>query len=310
MSRREDQSDHSTGALLAGIAAFVTWGLVPVYWKLLKGIPAPEILAHRFVWTILFLGALLTWQRRWPEVMATTPRSALFCLGSGIMVGTNWLIFIWAVNIGRVLETSLGYFMTPLVNVLLGALVLRERLSPAQLVSILIASSGVLVLTFGYGHFPWIAICLCLSFGLYGLLRKQSGTAAMTGLFLETTFLVPVAFAYLALLAARGVETFDLSHLTLSVLLVSTGVVTALPLVWFGYAARHLRLVTIGFLQYLSPSISFFLGVFLYHETFTLVHLITFSLIWIALALVSTEAILRWRSSKRFPAEEIIEPSI
>jgi chloramphenicol-sensitive protein RarD len=306
----EDQSGHSAEALLAGVAAFVTWGLVPVYWKLLVGIPAPDILAHRFVWTIVFLGALLTWQRRWPEVTATTARSALFCLGSGIMVGTNWLIFIWAVNVGHVLETSLGYFMTPIINVLLGALVLRERLSPAQLVSILIASSGVLVLTFGYGHFPWIAVCLCLTFGCYGLLRKQSGTAAMTGLFLETTFLVPVAIVYLTFIAARGTQTFGPSHLKLSVLLLSTGVVTALPLVWFGYAARHLRLVTIGFLQYLSPSISFFLGVFLYRETFTLAHLLTFSLIWAALALVSTEALIRWRSNKRFAAEEIIEPSV
>jgi chloramphenicol-sensitive protein RarD len=312
MAAPENNSDSSGTALIAGFAAFVTWGLVPVYWKLLREIPAPQILAHRFVWTIAFLAALLTWQRRWPEAIsnATTPRPALFCLFSGIMVSLNWLIFIWAVNIGRVLETSLGYFMTPIVNVLLGALILRERLSPAQLASILIASAGVVTLTIGYGHFPWIAVCLCITFGFYGLLRKQSGTAAITGLFLETTFLSPIAIAYLALLAARGTLTFGSSHFTLSVLLLSTGVVTALPLVWFGYAARHLRLVTIGFLQYLSPSISFFLGVFLYRETFTLTHLITFSLIWIALALVSTEAVLRWHSNKRLVAEEIIEPSV
>lgn len=312
MSLRANSSENYSSALLAGFAAFITWGIVPVYWKLLKEIPAPQILAHRFVWTIAFLAALLTYQRRWPEVIATatTPRPALFCLSSGIAVSLNWLIFIWAVNIGRVLETSLGYFMTPIVNVLLGALILRERLTFAQLASILIASAGVVILTIGYGQFPWIAICLCITFGFYGLLRKQSGTAAITGLFLETTFLSPIAIAYLALLAAHGTLIFGQSHFTLSALLVSTGVVTALPLVWFGYAARHLRLVTIGFLQYLSPSISFFLGVFLYRETFTFVHLITFSLIWIALALVSTEAVLRWRSSKQFAAEEIIEPSV
>jgi chloramphenicol-sensitive protein RarD len=308
----ESNSNKSGTALIAGLAAFVTWGLVPVYWKLLREIPASQILAHRFVWTIAFLAALLTWQRRWPEVIAnaTTPRPALFCLFSGIMVSLNWLIFIWAVNIGRVLETSLGYFMTPIVNVLLGAFILRERLSLAQLASILIASAAVIILTVGYGHFPWIAVCLCITFGLYGLLRKQSGTAAITGLFLETTFLAPIAVAYLAVVAARGTLMFGSSHLTLSTLLISTGVVTALPLVWFGYAARHLRLVTIGFLQYLSPSISFFLGVFLYRETFTVVHLITFSLIWIALALVSTEALLRWHSNRQLLAEEIIEPSV
>jgi chloramphenicol-sensitive protein RarD len=312
MSQTGNHSDHSGGALLAGIAAFVTWGLVPVYWKLLKKIPASEILAHRFVWTIAFLGVLLTWQRRWPEVFgkARMVRPALFCLSSGIMVGLNWLLFIWAVNIGRVLETSLGYFMTPIINVLLGALILRERLTPAQLASILIASTGVLILTFGYGHFPWIAVCLCITFGLYGLLRKQSGTAAITGLFLETTFLAPLALVYLAHLATNGELVFGRSHLALSALLLSTGVVTALPLVWFGHAARHLRLVTIGFLQYLSPSISFFLGVFLYRELFTITHMITFSLIWIALGLVSAEALWRWRSTKQLAADEIIEPSV
>ncbi len=312
MSLPEKNSDNSGTALIAGFAAFVTWGVVPVYWKLLREIPATQILAHRFIWTIAFLAALLTWQRRWPEVIATatSPRSALFCLSSGIMVSLNWLIFIWSVNIGRVLETSLGYFMTPIVNVLLGALILRERLTRAQLTSILIAFAGVTILTIGYGHSPWIAICLCITFGLYGLLRKQSGTAAITGLFLETTFLAPIAIAYLAVLAAHGTLMFGSSHPTLSALLLSTGVVTALPLVWFGYAARHLRLVTIGFLQYLSPSISFFLGVFLYRETFTVVHLITFFLIWIALALVSGEAIARWRSNKRLAIEEIIEPSV
>jgi chloramphenicol-sensitive protein RarD len=311
MSSTPKPTNNSTGALVAGISAFVTWGIIPVYWKLLRQIPASQILAHRFVWTVVFLGSVLTWQRRWPEVIFNLRalRPALFCLSGGIMVGVNWLLFIWAVNIGHVLETSLGYFMTPIVNVLLGAVILRERLSWAQLISIAIASAGVVVLTFGYGHFPWIAVFLCVTFGSYGLLRKQSGTAAITGLFLETTFLLPIALVYLALLARQGSLIFG-SQPTLSWLLVSTGVVTALPLVWFGYAARHLRLVTIGFLQYLSPTISFFLGVFLYRETFTIVHLITFSLIWIALGLVSTEAVLRWRSNKRFLTEEIIEPAV
>jgi chloramphenicol-sensitive protein RarD len=303
---------ETTAALISGVAAFVTWGIVPIYWKLLREISASQILAHRFVWTVIFLGLLLTWQRRWPEVIANmrAKRPALFCLSSGIMVGLNWLLFIWAVNISRVLETSLGYFMTPIVNVLLGSVILRERLTWTQLISIGVASVGVIILTLGYGHFPWIAVCLCLTFGLYGLLRKQSGTAAVTGLFLETTFLLPIALVYLAVLARQGSLIFGPSQPALSGLLASTGVVTALPLVWFGYATRYLRLVTIGFLQYLSPSISFFLGVFLYRETFTFVHLITFSLIWIALGLVSTEAVLRWRSGKQFAAEEIIEPSV
>ncbi|PYL91585.1 MAG: EamA family transporter RarD [Verrucomicrobia bacterium] len=306
-----------TSAFIAAVASFATWGLVPIYWKLLSRVPALEILAHRFVWTIVFLGLLLSWQERWREVIGNLRRrrGALFCLGSGIMVGLNWLLFIWAVNIGHVLETSLGYFMTPIVNVLLGAFILRERLSAWQTASILIALVAVSILAFGYGHFPWIALGLCTSFGLYGLLRKQSGTAAIPGLFLETLFLLPLALVYLVILVNRGALTFGPSHLALSAILTTSGIVTAVPLIWFGYAARHLRLVTIGFLQYLSPSISFILGLFVYHETFTRQHFITFLLIWFALVLVSTEAVLRWRTSKRVAAEAppdspLIEPGI
>jgi chloramphenicol-sensitive protein RarD len=317
MARSGGGDPQHTSAFIAAVASFATWGLVPIYWKLLSRVPALEILAHRFVWTIVFLGLLLSWQERWCEVIGSLRRrrSALFCLGSGIMVGLNWLLFIWAVNIGHVLETSLGYFMTPIVNVLLGAFILRERLSAWQTASILIALVAVSILAFGYGHFPWIALGLCTSFGLYGLLRKQSGTAAIPGLFLETLFLLPLALVYLVLLANRGALTFGPSHISLSVILTTSGIVTAVPLIWFGYAARHLRLVTIGFLQYLSPSISFILGLFVYHETFTRQHFITFLLIWFALVLVSAEAALRWRATKWVaaaapPDSPLIEPGI
>src|SRR5438552_50743 len=309
MARSSGSDPQHKSAFIAGVASFATWGLVPIYWKLLTRVPALEILAHRFVWTIVFLGILLSWQKRWREVIGNLRSrcSALFCFGSGVMVGLNWLLFIWAVNIGHVLETSLGYFMTPLVNVLLGAIILRERLSAWQIASILIAAIGVSVLALGYGHFPFIAVGLCTSFGLYGLLRKQSGTAAIPGLFLETMFLLPLAIFYLALLASRDALTFGPSHLSLSAILTARGIVTAVPLVWFGYAARHLRLVTIGFLQYLSPSISFVLGLFVYYETFTRQHFVTFLLIWIALALVSAEAALRWHATKRVAADAVTE---
>src|SRR6476620_2778199 len=258
MARSGGGDPQHTSAFIAAVASFATWGLVPIYWKLLSRVPALEILAHRFVWTIVFLGLLLSWQERWREVIGNLRRrrSALFCLGSGIMVGLNWLLFIWAVNIGHVLETSLGYFMTPIVNVLLGAFILRERLSAWQTASILIALVAVSILAFGYGHFPWIALGLCTSFGLYGLLRKQSGTAAIPGLFLETLFLLPLALVYLVLLANRGALTFGPSHISLSVILTTSGLVTAVPLIWFGYAARHLRLVAIGF----RPALVSFLG--------------------------------------------------
>jgi chloramphenicol-sensitive protein RarD len=303
---------HQTSALIAGIAAFTTWGLIPVYWKLLKDVRASEILAHRFVWTGLFLVAVLSWQNRWPEVktVARSRRAAFYCLSSGSAIALNWFFFIYAVNIGRIIETSLGYFMTPLVNVLFGAVFLRERLTRLQGLSIALASAGVVYLTFGYGHFPWIAIALCTTFGLYGLLRKQSGTAAIPGLFLETALLVPIAIAYLALLKALGSLHFDRGDWSLSLLLISTGIITAVPLFWFGHAARYLRLTTVGFLQYLSPTGSFFLGVFLDREPFTRGQLITFSLIWIALGIFTFEAVTRWRSRhvRQAVEEAVCEP--
>jgi chloramphenicol-sensitive protein RarD len=301
-AKREERS-----ALIAGFAAFATWGLIPVYWKLLKTVPAIEIIAHRFIWTTLFLIVLLTWQRRWPEVrQAACSRSTLlYCGASGLAISINWLVFIWAVNIDRVVETSLGYFMTPLVNVLLGAIFLRERLTRWQLVSVLLALAGVLNLTLGYGKFPWIAVILCLSFGIYGLLRKKSGTRPIPGLFLETTLLTPIALLYLLNLERGNGLIFGQVEWSFALLLVSTGVVTGLPLVWFGHAARHLRMTTIGFLQYLSPSGSFLLGVFLYREPFTHNHLITFGLIWSALAIFTTEAVHRWHSGRERAATAV-----
>lgn len=298
MSILQKNKSHETSALIAGIAAFTTWGLVPIYWKLLKAVPATEILAHRFVWTSIFLIALLTWQRRWTEVAANvrSRRARFYCLASGSMIGITWFLYIWAVIIGRVIETSLGYFMTPLMNVLLGAVFLRERLTRWQFVSVLLGTVGVFNLTFGYGRLPWVALSLCTTFGLYGLLRKKSGTAAVPGLFIETILLVPLAIAYFIFLKTNGHLIFGPPHISLSVLLVSTGIVTAVPQVWFGHAAQHLRLTTLGFLQYLAPTGTFFLGVFVYHEPFTRGHLITFSLIWVALAIFTADAVLRWRS--------------
>ena len=294
--------------LIAGLAAFGTWGLIPVYWKLFTNLAAAEILAHRFVWTTLFLVALLSWQQRWPELREATRsrRALLYCFASGIAISVNWLVFIWAVNVGRVIETSLGYFMTPLVNVLFGAVVLRERLTRWQLVSVLLALVGVLNLTFGYGRFPWLAITLCVSFGLYGLLRKKSGVRPIPGLFLETTLLTPIAAGYLIYLERASTGAMHSAAWPMILLLISTGIVTGLPLVWFGHAARHLRLTTLGFLQYLAPSCSFFLGVFLYHEPFTRAHLITFTFIWLALIIFTVEAVWRWRSGRE--EEALAEP--
>ena len=296
------RAPHETSALIAGIAAFVTWGLVPIYWKLLRFIPAGEILAHRFVWTCVFMVLLLSWQRRWPEVLANlrSRRTALFCAGSGIAIAINWFVFIWAVNAGHVLETSLGYFMTPLVNVVFGAIFLRERLSRPQLIAVLLATGAVCYLTFGFGRLPWVALTLCFSFGLYGLLRKTSGAAPIPGLFLETTVLLPLALGYLFYLAAKGRLDFGIASPGLSLLLITTGIVTGVPLLWFAHAARHLRLTTLCFLQYLAPSCTFLLGVFAFHEPFRREQLFTFVLIWVALIIFTADAVTRWRSSKGF----------
>jgi chloramphenicol-sensitive protein RarD len=307
--RKTSAKTHETSALIAGIAAFTTWGLIPVYWKLLRDVPASEIIAHRFVWTSLFLVAVLTWQNRWPDVHAVlrSRRTTFYCLSSGLAIALNWFFFIYAVNIGRIIETSLGYFMIPLVNVILGSIFLRERLTRLQLLSVALAGAAVLYLTFGYGQFPWIAMALCTTFGLYGLLRKKSGTAAIPGLFVETALLVPIAVAYLALLKTHQELRFGRSDWLLSILLISTGIVTAVPLFWFGHAARYLRLTTLGFLQYLSPTGSFFLGVFLYHEPFTRAHLVTFTLIWIALTIFTFEAVTRWRRRR---VQDAVESAI
>ena len=301
------ENSESRSALLAGVAAFGFWGIVPIYWKLLRALPAGEILAHRFVWTSVFLVALLTWQRRWPELMESvrSPRALGWCFASGIAISINWLLFIWAVNVGRVLETSLGYFMTPLVNVLFGAIFLRERLTRTQFVSVLFACAGVLNLTLGYGKFPWLALVICTSWGFYGLLRKVSAVRPIPGLFLETTLLAPFAVAFLVFVQESGAGAFRSDRPALAILLASTGLVTGLPLVWFGHAARHLRLTTIGFLQYLAPTGSFLLGVFLYHEPFTRGHLVTFALIWTGLAIFTVDAVRRWHAG-RIPAPPAI----
>ena len=304
---RSSGAPYDTSGLVAGVAAFVTWGIVPVYWKLLRFVPAGEILAHRFVWTCVFMILLLSWQARWGEVFANlrSRRTALFCTASGLAIAVNWGVFIWAVNAGHVLETSLGYFMTPLVNVLFGAIFLRERLTRLQLLSVLLATGAVLYLTLGFGRLPWIALTLCFSFGLYGLLRKVSGAAPIPGLFLETTVIVPLALGWLIYVGGTTGPHFGRASFGLSLLLLSTGIVTGLPLLWFAHAARHLRLTTLGFLQYLAPSCTFFLGIFVFHESFRRAQMVTFALIWIALAIFTADAVARWRSTRPSALEPV-----
>lgn len=289
-------STGSAGALYA-LAAFTSWGLLPVYWKHLAGVPALEILMHRVAGTVVFACLLLTLSRRWDEVrVALRSRRSLAALAaSSLFIAINWLTFIWAVGAGEIVATSLGYYLNPLVNVALGVLVLRERLRPLQFVAVAIAAAGVAYFTAAQGGLPWISLLLAISFALYGLLRKTVAVASLAGLAIETAVLAPLAIAGIAWREGHGSGAFARSEeLSAAVpwLLAGAGTVTAIPLVWFASAARRLRLATIGLFQYIAPSLSLLLAVFLYGEPFTRAHAVAFACIWTALALYSIES---WR---------------
>jgi len=265
----------------------VFWGFVPVYFKAVRYVPALEVLAHRIVWSVPFVAVLVTVAGGWTTTrdLLRSPRKLLFLVGSALLVAVNWLTFITAVSTDRILETSLGYYINPLVSVALGVVFLGERLRRAQVVAIALAAAGTTVLAVGLGHPPWIALTLAVSFGLYGLLRKVVGVGAMTGLLVETSLMLPAAAVYLMVLARNGNASFGPGSPTTSVLLALGGVVTALPLIWFAAAAARLPYSTVGVFQYIAPSLSFLLAVLVYGEPFTGIHAVTFGCIWTALAL-------------------------
>jgi chloramphenicol-sensitive protein RarD len=279
-----------TGVAYAA-AAYLAWGGFPVYFRLLAGVPAREILAHRIVWSAAFLVLLVTALRGWGDavrklrVPGTLPALAL----TALLISANWLVYIWAVNSGRVLEASLGYFVNPLVTVLLGVVFLRESLTRAQAIAVALAGAGVAALMVRAGQVPWVALALAVTFGLYGLLRKRLKVDAMSGLLAEVGVLAPVALAFLVHRAVQGEAAFGgLPRDT--ALLAASGVVTALPLLWFAAAVQRLRLSTVGVLQYLNPSMQLAIAVFAFGEAFTLSHAIAFGCIWASLALYTVDA--------------------
>jgi len=284
--------------ILAGFLAYTLWGLLPGYWKAIQVVPPVEILCHRTIWSFLFVLLVLAARKQWAWVKQarTSPRTLLISLASACLLSLNWFTYIWAVNSGHVVDSSLGYFITPLVNVLLGVLFLRERLRPWQTVAIGFAAVGVLSLTVGYGAFPWIALTLAFSFGFYGLLRKISPLGSLEGLSLETAVLSLPAMAYLVYQEATGGASFGHAGTAITLLLAGTGVVTALPLLLFASAARQVTLATLGILQYIAPTFQFFLGVLVYGEPFTPARLLGFVPIWLALVLYSMEGV---REEKR-----------
>jgi chloramphenicol-sensitive protein RarD len=293
--------NRTRSGLVAGLAAFLAWGLLPIYWKALGQVPPLEILCHRIVWSALFSALILTVLGRWGEAglafrVAANRRMIWF---SGLLIGVNWYLFIWAVNTGHVVEASLGYYINPLVNVLLGFLFFKDRLRRLQLAAILLATIGVVNLILSLGIFPWISLALALTFGLYGLVRKMMGVESLPGLFFETTALSVPALAMLVWLFLTGSLALGTLGPGTDLLLVGAGAVTSLPLLAFAFSTRRLRLVTVGILQYLAPTSMFLLGVFAYNEPFSRAHLITFACIWAGVALYTAESLLLSRRIKR-----------
>lgn len=273
------------------------WGLAPIYFKWVAVVPASEIVAHRVLWSVLLLGLIVTFRRQWGRVLAVfASRRLLATLAlSAVLNGANWLIFVWAIAHDQVLETSLGYFINPLLSVLLGRLFLGERLRPWQMIAVLIATAGVLWRIVGVGHLPVVALMLALTFGFYGLLRKRAAVDAITGLLVETLLVLPLAVGWLLWRVHTG-EAWIGRDLSVEVLLPLAGIVTTVPLTLFAMGARRLPLATLGFLQYLAPSISFCLAVFVFKEAFDTARLLGFALIWLALMLYSADL---WRASRR-----------
>jgi chloramphenicol-sensitive protein RarD len=278
-----------------GAAAYGIWGLFPLYWKLVEQVPALQIISHRIAWSFVTL-AIVGAARFRREAASTLDRRAFAIYAiAAVLISINWFLYVYAVNTGFVLETSLGYFITPLVNVLLGVMVLRERLRPLQWVAVALAAVGVLQLTFGYGSLPVIAIGLALSFGSYGLVKKKAPLDSLAGLTLETGIVVAPAVAYLLIANASGHGAFAHSGLTTDLLLMGGGPVTVVPLLLFASAVRRITLTTVGLLQYIAPTIQFFLGVFLYGEPFAGTRLVGFVIVWTACVLFSIDG-LRARS--------------
>lgn len=284
------------GVLLT-VGAYLFWGLAPVYWKLVAEVPATQLLAHRVVWSVVMLGALVAVQRRWRELarVFASARVSATLLGTTALIAVNWLVFIWAMTTERILHASLGYFINPLVTVLLAMVFLGERLSRGRWLSVALAALGVAILALRVGTLPWISLVLAFSFGLYGLLRKTVRAEPEVGLLVEGSLLAPWMLLLLLRAEAAGVGAFGRGGPGSDLLLVAAGAVTAVPLLLFTHGVRRLRLSTVGFLQYLTPSLHFLLAVGVYGETFTADHLAAFVLIWTALALFAWDARRRRR---------------
>jgi chloramphenicol-sensitive protein RarD len=280
------------------IGAYAAWGLLPIYWKLLRDVPAPQLLGHRIVWSCLSLLAVILMTRQWKRFRTETLNARMIRAYSmaAILIGVNWLTYVWAVNSGFVVESSLGYFINPLLSVLLGVFVLRERLRPWQWVPVGLAAAGVLYLTFVYGSLPWIALLLAFTFAFYGLIKKMAPLGSLYGLTLETIMLLLPATVYLIFSESRGDGVFMHHGTKEDLLLIGAGLMTTFPLLLFASAAQRIPLSLVGILQYIAPTCQFLLGVLVYKEQLTASRLTGFAIVWLALIIFGVESAVARRT--------------
>jgi chloramphenicol-sensitive protein RarD len=300
LSLDSDLNSIAQNGSVYAILAYTAWGLLPIYWKFFGQTPAIEVLSHRVIWSMVFLTGLLLFQQRRSELtqLWLSPDRLGILLATALLLTFNWGLYIYGVNTDRVVETSLGYFINPLVSVLLGAVFLKEQLNLGQKLAVILASLGVANFVWQFGAVPWIAIGLASSFAIYGLLRKVVPVSPLVGLAVETSLVLPIALVLVGYWATTKVGHWGVAgSTTLTLLFIGSGVMTSLPLLWFNNAAKRLRLSTLGFFQYMAPSLQLLLGVFLYHEPFTHTHAVTFGCIWAALILYSTTSWVTQRSS-------------
>jgi chloramphenicol-sensitive protein RarD len=301
---------ESRRGLLLGVAAYSIWGLFPLYWPLLEPAGAVEILAHRMLWSLVTMGVLVLVLARtasFRRVIAVR-RVALLLALAATLITVNWAVYIWGVNNGHVVETALGYFINPLVTVLMGVFILGERLRPWQWVAMGVAGLAVVVLTIDYGRLPWVALVLALTFGSYGLCKKQAGAPAIESITFETMLIGPLALGYVVWLGAQGDSNFASHGVGHSLLFMSTGIVTAVPLICFGGAAIRVPMVTLGLLQYLTPTLQFILGVVHFHEDMPTGRWIGFMLVWVALVIFTVDSLRTRRRALRATVEVAAAP--
>jgi chloramphenicol-sensitive protein RarD len=280
------------------IGAYASWGLFPLYWKLLQHVPALQLIGHRIVWSFLALIVVILCIRQWTGFRSTVFAWNVFRVYSlaAVLIGINWLTYVWAVNAGHIIETSLGYFINPLLSVSMGVLFLHEHLRPRQWISIGLAVTGVLFLAIVHGSIPWIALTLAFSFAFYGLVKKTAPLGSLYGLTLETGILLLPALFYLFISDVNGTGAFLHTGTTADILLAGAGIVTTIPLLMFASAARRIPLSLIGILQYIAPTLQFLIGVLIFHESFTFIQFIGYAIVWLALILFGMESFFAYRA--------------